>query len=386
MDVQPWVWGVTVVVLVAVIAADFVVVTRRPHEPSNTESAVWVSVYVGLAIVFGIGLWTLAGPGPGLDFFTGWIVEYSMSLDNLFVFILLFGAFSVPRVHRQRALLIGIALSLLFRGVFIALGAAVVERFAAVFFLFGAVLLYTAWTLITGKDGDQEEYHDNAAMRLVRRGLPTTDRYHGARMTVRESGRLLATPMLLVIVALGLTDVMFALDSIPAVFGITDDPYIVFTANAFALMGLRQLYFLLGGLLGRLVYLNTGLALVLAFIGAKLLLHALNATTSLPIPEIPTWLSLVVILVILLVTAIASVIAARRAGSGPGSDSGAGSGAGSDSGSGSGSDSGADSGADSGSGPRAGSDSGSGAGAYRGGPEDASETGGHGDPPASGRA
>lgn len=323
MDVQPWVWAVTVVVLLTVIAADFLIVTRRPHEPSAKESAVWVSVYVGLAIVFGIGMWSLAGAGPGLDFFTGWIVEYSMSLDNLFVFILLFGAFSVPREHRQKALLIGIALSLLFRGVFIALGAAMVSRFAAVFFLFGAVLLYTAWTLIRGNGDEDEEYHDNAAMRLVRRGLPTTDQYNGARLTVRVAGRLLATPMLLVVVALGLTDVMFALDSIPAVFGITDDPYVVFTANAFALMGLRQLYFLLGGLLGRLVYLNTGLALILAFIGVKLILHALNATTSLPVPEVPTWLSLVVILVVLLVTAAASLVAARRTGrSGTGPDDG----------------------------------------------------------------
>ncbi|MFC7331118.1 TerC family protein [Marinactinospora rubrisoli] len=311
MDIQPWVWGVTIAVLLGVIALDFVIIARRPHEPSMREAGIWIAVYVSLAILFGIGIAVFADGEQSLDFFTGWIVEYSMSMDNLFVFILILGSFAVPPEHRQRVLLVGIALALVFRGLFIALGAAVVNAFAGVFFLFGAFLLYTAWKLIADGDED-EEYKENAAVRMVRRVLPTTDVYHGAKLTVKVDGKRLVTPMLMVMVAVGMTDVLFALDSIPAIFGITSEAYLVFTANAFALMGLRQLYFLIGGLLDKLVYLSKGLALILGFIGVKLILHALHETTDLHVPEIPTWLSLVVILLTLIATTVASLYKNRR--------------------------------------------------------------------------
>ncbi|MFE3459880.1 TerC family protein [Nocardiopsis aegyptia] len=313
MDIQPWVWAVTITVLLAVIAVDFVIIARKPHEPSMKEAAAWVGVYVSLAIAFGIGLGFLSTPAQSLDFFTGWIVEYSMSVDNLFVFILILGSFAVPAKHRQRVLLVGIALALLFRGLFIALGAAVVNAFAGVFFLFGAFLLYTAWKLITesGGDDDDEEYKENAVVRMVRRFLPTTDKYHEAKLTVRIDGKRVVTPMLMVMIAVGLTDILFALDSIPAIFGITQEPYLVFTANAFALMGLRQLYFLIGGLLTKLVYLNKGLSVILGFIGVKLILHALHETTDWHVPEIGTLTSLFVIIATLAVTTVASLMKAK---------------------------------------------------------------------------
>ncbi|WP_304451980.1 TerC family protein [Nocardiopsis sp. YSL2] len=311
MDIQPWVWAVTITVLLAVIAVDFVIIARRPHEPSMRESAAWIGVYVSLAVVFGIGLGFLSTPAQSLDFFTGWIVEYSMSVDNLFVFILILGSFAVPAEHRQRVLLVGIALALLFRGLFIALGAAVVNAFAGVFFLFGAFLLYTAWKLITESGEEEEGYQENGAVRMVRRFLPTTDRYHEARLTVRIDGRRVVTPMLMVMIAVGLTDILFALDSIPAIFGITQEPYLVFTANAFALMGLRQLYFLIGGLLTKLVHLNKGLSVILGFIGLKLILHALHETTDWHVPEIGTVTSLLVILATLAITTVTSLISVR---------------------------------------------------------------------------
>ncbi|GAB3481687.1 TerC family protein [Nocardiopsis coralliicola] len=309
MDIAPWVWAVTIAVLLGIIAIDFFITARRPHEPSMREAGTWIGVYVSLAIVFGIGL-ALFTDGQAADFFTGWIVEYSMSIDNLFVFILILGAFAVPPEHRQRVLLVGIALALLFRGAFIALGAAAVNAFAGVFYLFGAFLLFTAWNLISGGDED-EEYKENAALRLVRKVLPTTDEYHGSKLTVRIDGKRMVTPMLMVMIAIGMTDILFALDSIPAIFGITQEPYLVFTANAFALMGLRQLYFLLGGLLNKLVYLSYGLAAILGFIGVKLILHAVHETTDLHVPEIPTLLSLVVIVLTLAVTTVASLLKSR---------------------------------------------------------------------------
>ncbi|WP_082376844.1 TerC family protein [Nocardiopsis sp. NRRL B-16309] len=311
MDIQPWVWAVTITVLLAVIAVDFVIIARRPHEPSMREAAAWIGVYVSLAIAFGIGLGFLSTPAQSLDFFTGWIVEYSMSVDNLFVFILILGSFAVPAQHRQRVLLVGIALALLFRGLFIALGAAVVNAFAGVFFLFGAFLLFTAWKLITESGDDEEGYKENAAVRMVRRFLPTTDRYHEAKLTVRIDGKRVVTPMLMVMIAVGLTDILFALDSIPAIFGITQEPYLVFTANAFALMGLRQLYFLIGGLLTKLVHLNKGLSVILGFIGLKLILHALHETTDWHVPEIGTLTSLFVILATLAITTMTSLLSAR---------------------------------------------------------------------------
>ncbi|MDT0302662.1 TerC family protein [Streptomonospora wellingtoniae] len=323
MDIAPWVWGATIAVLLGVIALDFLIITRRPHEPSMREAAIWVSIYVSLAIAFGIGL-SFFTEGQAVDFFTGWIVEYSMSMDNLFVFILILGSFAVPREHRQRVLLVGIALALLFRGLFIAAGAAAVNTFAGVFYLFGAFLLYTAWKLVSG-GGEDDEYEENAALRMVRRVLPTSETYDGHKLTTRVDGKRLVTPMLMVMLAVGMTDILFALDSIPAIFGITQEPYLVFTANAFALMGLRQLYFLIGGLLDKLVYLSYGLSVILGFIGVKLILHAIHETTDLHVPEIPTVLSLVVIVVTLALTTVLSLLKSRRdarAGAGPAAKTG----------------------------------------------------------------
>ncbi|GAA5083656.1 tellurite resistance protein TerC [Thermocatellispora tengchongensis] len=311
MSLPTWVWIVTIVGFAAIIAGDFYLVARNPREPSFRECTLWVSFYVGLAITFGIGVLIFAGPGYGGEFFAGWLTEYSLSADNLFVFILIMSRFAVPREYRQKVLLIGIVIALVMRGVFIAIGAEAVSRFDWLFYLFGAFLIYTAWKLI-GHEEEEAEFSENIALRTVRRVLPTTDRYHGASMTVRIDGRRLVTPMLIVMVAIGTTDLLFALDSIPAIFGLTKEPYLVFTANAFALMGLRQLYFLIGGLLDRLIYLSKGLALILAFIGVKLVLEALHHDGVSWAPEIPIMLSLGVIIGTLVITAAASLIKTRR--------------------------------------------------------------------------
>jgi tellurite resistance protein TerC len=311
MDVSLLVWAATLVVLVAVICLDFAIVARRPHEPSLREATIWVVIYVSLAVVFGVGLSALAGGTIGGEFFAGWLTEYSLSVDNLFVFILIMAKFAVPRQFQQKVLLIGIALSLVMRGIFIALGAEAISHFDWVFYIFGAFLIYTAWKLATSDD-DEEEFKENAALRAARRVLPTTDDYRGASLMVRDGGRRLVTPMLIVMIAIGTTDLLFALDSIPAIFGLTEEPYIVFTANAFALMGLRQLYFLIGGLLDRLVYLSYGLAVVLGFIGVKLILEALHHEGVEWAPEVPILVSLGIIIGTLSVTAVASLLKSSR--------------------------------------------------------------------------
>jgi len=310
MTVPLWLWLVTVVSLVAVVAADLVLVDRTPHTVGTGEAAGWVGVYVGLAALFGAGVWYFAAHDPGIEFFTGYLTEYSLSVDNLFIFMVIMSSFRVPAVHQHRVLLIGITLALVLRGAFIAAGAALITEFVWVFFVFGAVLGWTAISLVRGSD-DDAAYHENALTRRVRRVLPVTSDYVGNRLSVKHAGKRWVTPMLLVIVAIGSTDLMFAFDSIPAIFGITQHAYLVFAANAFALMGLRQLYFLLGGLVKKLVYLSYGLAVILAFIGVKLVLHALYEYRV--VPEwlrLPSWLSLVVIVAVLLLTTIASVIRA----------------------------------------------------------------------------
>ena len=319
MNVPTWVWIATVVGIVAVLAVDLLIVGRRPHAPSMRESLLWVSFYITLAVLFGIGVLLLAGTTAGGEFFAGYLTEYSLSIDNLFIFVIIMSRFAVPAEYQQKVLLVGIVLALLMRGFFIALGAAAISAFSWVFYIFGAFLIYTAWKLARHKEGD-EEFKENPLLRLVGRVLPTTDAYDGAALTTRVDGRRLFTPMLVVMVAIGSTDLLFALDSIPAIFGLTKEPYLVFTANAFALMGLRQLYFLLGGLLNRLVYLSYGLAFILAFIGVKLVLEALHENT-LPfinggehvegVPAVPIWLSLGVIVVTLAVTTVASLARSR---------------------------------------------------------------------------
>ncbi|HWL49340.1 MAG TPA: TerC family protein [Acidimicrobiia bacterium] len=311
MDVSLTTWTITIVITLTVLCLDFVIVARNPHEPSLREATLWVSFYVSLAVLFGLGLTVFAGGQHGGEFFAGWLTEYSLSVDNLFVFLLIMAKFAVPRAYQQKVLLIGIALSLVLRGIFIALGAEAIERFDWVFFIFGAFLIYTAWKLATADD-DEDEFKENPVLRAVSRVLPTTDGYRGASLFSRDGGKLFVTPMLIVMVAIGTTDLIFALDSIPAIFGLTQEPYIVFTANVFALMGLRQLYFLIGGLLDRLVYLSYGLAIVLGFIGVKLVLEAAHHHGAHWAPEIPIMVSLSVILVTLTVTAVLSLMKSAR--------------------------------------------------------------------------
>jgi tellurite resistance protein TerC len=322
MDVAGSVWAFTLIGLGALLLFDLAVVGRRPHEPSLRECVLWVIFYVGLAGVFGLGLWAVSGGDYAGQFFAGWVTEYSLSVDNLFVFVIIMARFAVPRTAQQKVLLVGIVLALLMRGAFIAVGAAAISRFDWVFYLFGAFLVYTAIRLATnGGGGDSGDFKENAATRWTRRVLPLSDRYNNAHMTIRVGGRRLLTPMLVVMIAIGTTDLIFALDSIPAIFGLTQEPYLVFTANVFALMGLRQLYFLLGGLLSRLVYLSIGLSLVLGFIGVKLVLEALHAN-NVPfinggrrfewVPTVSTDVSLAVIIGTLVITTVASLLKSRR--------------------------------------------------------------------------
>jgi tellurite resistance protein TerC len=311
VDVSLLAWGVTIVVLLALVGVDLLV-NRKPHEVTLKEAALWGVVWVALAVVFGIGLWVFAGAQPAGEFFAGFITEKSLSVDNLFVFVLIMGKFAVPAQYQQRVLLVGVLLALLLRGVFIGLGAAVVTAFSWVFFIFGAFLLWTAWKLIKeARSDEEEEFEENAVLRWVEKVAPTTKDYRGTRLFVKEHGKRLVTPMLIVMIAVGTTDVLFALDSIPAIFGLTQEPYIVFTANAFALMGLRQLYFLIGGLLQKLVYLSYGLSVILGFIGVKLVLEALHGQ-GVHVPEIGIPLSLGFIVVTLTVTTVLSLRKSKK--------------------------------------------------------------------------
>jgi tellurite resistance protein TerC len=312
MTVPLWLWIATIGGLLALIALDLVIVDHKPHAVTTGEAARWVIFYVSCAVLFGAGVWFFAGHDPGVEFFTGYITEYSLSVDNLFIFMIIMASFKVPAIHQHRVLLVGILLALAMRSVFIAVGAALIEQFVWVFFLFGAVLVWTAISMLRGK-GEDEEYHENALTRQVRKIAPVTDDYHDHKYTVKINGKRMITPMLLVIVAIGSADLLFAVDSIPAIFGITQEAFLVFTANAFALMGLRQLYFLLGGLVTKLVYLTYGLAVILAFIGAKLFLHALHEYHVVPDwLDINNWISLGVIVVVLTITTVASLAKAKR--------------------------------------------------------------------------
>ncbi|MEO6087847.1 MAG: TerC family protein [Umezawaea sp.] len=313
MDLHTWVWLATLGGFAAVVAFDFWLVARNPRDPSFRESLLWVLGYVSLAVVFGLGITLFAGGRYGGEFFAGWITEYSLSVDNLFVFVLIMSRFSVPRQYRQKVLLVGIVLALALRAVFIVAGASAISRFDWLFYVFGAFLVFTAWKLLRQDESSGEaEFSENVALRVVRRVVPTSDGYRGAAITARVNGRRVVTPMLIVMVAVGTTDLLFAVDSIPAIFGLTKEPYLVFTANAFALMGLRQLFFLVGGLLDRLIYLSKGLAFVLAFIGLKLIFEALHHHGVSSAPEVPITVSLGVIVATLVVTAVASLIGTRR--------------------------------------------------------------------------
>ena len=306
----------SLVVLTLIIVMDLVIAYKRPHIPSVRESSLWIGFYVGLALVFALLMFMLGDAEHGGQFIAGWLTEYSLSIDNLFVFIIIMAKFSVPRKYQQELLMVGIILALVFRGVFILLGAQIIENYSWVFYIFGAWLLYTAWNQAFTGHQDEEEA-ENKIITFLRRHIRITDGYDGAKFRTVVDGKKVFTPVLIVFIALGTTDLVFALDSIPAIFGITQDPFIVFTANIFALMGLRQLYFLLGDLINRLVYLKYGIAFILAFIGVKLFLHALHEN-EVPFinggqgvewaPEINTWVSLGVIVAAMAVAVVASMI------------------------------------------------------------------------------
>ncbi len=322
MNVSSLEWGITLGATLAVLLIDILVFARRPHEPTRRECAVALTAYVLLAVLFGLLVWRIHGSQYSLEFFAGWLTEYSLSIDNLFIFIIIMASFKVPKIYQQQALLVGIILALVFRGIFIALGAVAIQRFSWIFYLFGAFLVFTAVKL--ARDTDHSDDADNAVVRFAKTYLNTTDSWHGLKLYVKRGRKRVMTPMFLVIVALATTDLLFAFDSIPAIYGLTSQPYLVFTANVFALMGLRQLYFLLGDLLNRLVYLSQGLAFILFFIGVKLLLHALhenevpfiNGGEPIHVPQIPTLLSLAVIILTLLIAMVASLVKARTDRSG----------------------------------------------------------------------
>jgi tellurite resistance protein TerC len=311
-------WWLTIAGIVALLAFDYVFHVRRAHVPALREAAVWSALYVGVALLFGVGVWVLGGPAMGAEYFAGYVTEKALSVDNLFVFLVIMGSFRVPRADQQKVLLFGIVFSLIARTGFIFVGAALINSFAWMFYLFGLFLLLTAVNLVRrGSTGGDEA--DNVAVRLARRFLRTSDHYDGDRLVTVVDGRRVMTPMLLVMVAIGGTDVLFALDSIPAIFGLTQNTFVVFTATAFSLLGLRQLFFLIDGLLDRLVYLSHGLATILGFIGVRLVLHALhennlpfvNGGEPVPVFEFSTELSLSLILVVLLVTVVASLASPR---------------------------------------------------------------------------
>jgi tellurite resistance protein TerC len=311
VDVPTWVWLATIVALLLVLAFDLFVVDLHPHQITVGEAARWVVFYVAAAVAFGLGLFLLVSGRYAGEFFAGYITEYSLSVDNLFVFVIIMSTFAVPAIYQHKVLLFGILCALVLRGAFIAAGAAVIAKFHWVFYLFGAFLLYTAWNLAFPRGDEGDDYRENRAIRLARRLLPVTEDYHGSRALIRVGGRLWVTPLLVVMIAIGTTDLLFALDSIPAIFGLTKEPYLVFTANAFALMGLRQLFFLLGGLLNRLVYLDKGLSVILGFIGVKLLFEALAGSGAHWAPHIGVVQSLVVIVSVLAVTTLASLLKVR---------------------------------------------------------------------------
>lgn len=311
LDINLLVWGVTVALIVLLLAVDLVLASVRPHKVGFREATAWSVFYIAVSVVFGVWFTYAYGGDFGTQYFAGYLVEKSLSVDNLFVFVVIMTTFAVPEEHQHKVLTFGIVLALAMRAIFIVAGAALLSAFSVVFLLFGLLLIFTAVQLFRHRDEDPD-IEDNAVVRGARRLLPITDDYVGGKLVTRVVGRRMVTPLFLVLIAIGSIDLLFALDSIPAVFGITSEAYIVFTANAFALLGLRALFFLVKGLLDRLVYLSTGLSIILAFIGVKLILHWLHVDVSAAVPEIPTLVSLGVILVILAVVVVASLVKTRN--------------------------------------------------------------------------
>ncbi len=323
LDLPVWFEVGTFVVLSLLLVADLVIVTRRPHEPSTKEAGLWVSFYVSLALIFGLVMLVVAGGQASGEFYAGWLTEYSLSVDNLFIFVIIMAQFRVPREYQQSVLLFGILLAIVLRGIFILIGAVAINEFAWVFYLFGLFLVYTAVRLANQQIHHEEhdDEYENAVIRRAQRLLPLSKNYDGVKLRTVVDGKKLFTPMVIVFVSIASADILFAVDSIPAIFGLTQEAFIVFTANIFALMGLRQLYFLLGGLLDRLVYLSAGLAVILGFIGVKLIMHALHENNLAfinggepieNVPDVPIWLSLTVIVATLAITTAASLLKTRR--------------------------------------------------------------------------
>ncbi|WP_424214345.1 TerC family protein [Streptomyces sp. BI20] len=312
MDVSTTLWVLTIVGLCVLIGADFLI-GRKPHDVSIKEAGTWTIVWIVLAALFGLGLWWFGNGQASQEFFAGYITEKSLSVDNLFVFVLIMGKFAVPSHLQQRVLLIGVLIALVLRAIFIAAGAAIIASFSWVFYIFGAFLIYTAWKLIqeARADDEDEEFEENRLLKSVEKKFGVADQYHGTKLFIQRNGKRVLTPLMVVMLAIGTTDILFALDSIPAIFGLTQDPYIVFTANAFALMGLRQLYFLIGGLLKKLVHLSYGLSIILGFIGVKLVLHALHES-GVHVPQISIPVSLGVICGVLVITTITSLMASKK--------------------------------------------------------------------------
>jgi tellurite resistance protein TerC len=311
LQVTPTGWAVTIGLIVVLLAVDLVVASLRPHRVGFREATAWSVFYVAVAVGFGIWFTLAHGGDFGTQYFAGYLVEKSLSVDNLFVFVIIMTTFAVPEEHQHKVLTFGIVLALIMRAIFIAIGATLLSLFSFVFLLFGLLLIYTAVQLFRHRNEDPD-VQNNVVLRTARRILPVTDQYVGGKLLARVRGRRVVTPLFLVLVAIGSIDLLFALDSIPAIFGVTAEAYIVFAANAFALLGLRALFFLVKGLLDRLIYLSAGLALILAFIGAKLILHWAHVDLDPRVPEIPTPLSLGVIIIVLTIVTVASLLKVRR--------------------------------------------------------------------------
>ena len=312
MTISPLIWIITIIAIIALLAFDYFAHVRKAHIPTLREAAVWSAIYVGIALVFGVIMLVFGGASMGTEYFAGYVTEKALSVDNLFVFLIIISSFRVPREDQQKVLLVGIVFAIIARTGLIFVGAALIDNFSWMFYIFGAILIVTAINMLRGGESDESQ---NIVVRLARRFLHTSEHYDGDKLTTIENGKRVLTPMLLVMVAIGGTDILFAIDSIPAIFGLTQNVFIVFTATVFSLLGLRQLYFLIDGLLERLIYLSLGLSAILLFIGAKLILHALhenelgfiNGGEAVGVPTVSTPVSLIVILGILIVTVIASL-------------------------------------------------------------------------------
>ena len=311
MEVTLALWAVTILGITVLIVMDFVTVSRKPHEVMFKEALLWSTFYIGVAVAFGIAMWVWQGTDIGTQYFAAYLVEKSLSVDNLFVFIIILTQFAVPIELHQRVLLVGVVLALIMRAIFIAIGAAALAAFAFTFVIFGAILIWTGIQLAKHRNEDPEP-QDNVVVKVVKKRFLVSDHYEGTKLFTRIDGRKAITPLLLVMIAIGSTDLLFALDSIPATFGVTQEPYLVFAANAFALLGLRALYFLLKGLLDKLVYLSTGLSIILIFIGIKLVLTWAHETWPDTVPKIPTNVSLAFIITVLVITGVASWLKVRK--------------------------------------------------------------------------